>query len=418
MARSPARELALIALRRWRSTHEFADRIIQDLLAASGESPSERAFALELFYGVLRNLTQLDFFIGHLRQGKVDGSSRDLIRLGLYQLLNLQTPPHAAIFETVELAPRRSRALVNGVLRSALRRRDELEREAATAPLHIRQSHPQFLIERWSARFGGRCTEALCHWNNQAPPIYARINNLGTTLEAFLRQNPASQPVSSHPCFAECDALPHSAITLGHCYIQDPSTALAVNLLDPKPGESILDACAAPGGKTFQIAAATEDRAAITACDGDYARIKLLRQNLLRLGVAGTRVIEHDWLHRPSTERFGSEQFDKILVDAPCTNTGVMRRRVDLRWRLRPDDFARMPEQQLAIIRAILPLLRPGGLLVYSTCSIEQEENEEVVERLEAEFPALRLDRTQSSLPFEHGFDGAFAARFALAAGC
>jgi 16S rRNA (cytosine967-C5)-methyltransferase len=418
MARSPARELALIALRRWRSTHEFADRIIQDLLAAGGESPSERAFALELFYGLLRNLTQLDFFIGHLRHGKIDASSRDLIRLGLYQLLNLRTPPHAAIFETVELAPRRSRALVNGVLRSAARRRDELQREAATAPLHIRRSHPQFLIERWKEQFGEDSAEALCLWNNQAPPIYARINNLRTTREEFLRQNPASQPVSSYPCFVECDAFPHSAIALGHCYIQDPSTALAVNLLDPKPGESILDACAAPGGKTFQIAAATEDRAVITACDGDHARIKLLRQNLLRLGVGGARVIERDWLHWPDSERFGLAQFDKILVDAPCTNTGVMRRRVDVRWRLRPDDFAQMPQQQIEIIRAVLPLLRPGGFLVYSTCSIEREENGELVERLEAEFPALKLDRTQSTLPFEDHFDGAFAARFALTAGC
>jgi 16S rRNA (cytosine967-C5)-methyltransferase len=411
MARSPARELALIALQRWRSTREFADGIIQHFLSASGEPPFERAFALELFYGVLRNLTLLDFFIGHLRKGALDALSRDLIRLGLYQLLHLETPIHAAVFETVELAPRHLRALINGVLRAAIRRRDDLQRAAARAPLHIRQSHPQWLIERWTERFGQDRAGALCHWNNQAAPIYARINTLRTTREEFVRQNPASHPVPTHPCFVECDVLPHSAITHGDCYIQDPSTALAVNLLEAKPGESILDACAAPGGKTFQIAATTGDGATVTASDRDPGRIKLLGQNLRRLGIASSRVIEHDWLHESSGEKFGSERFDKILVDAPCTNTGVMRRRVDVRWRLTPDDLAQMPEQQFEITRAVLRLLRPGGVLVYSTCSIEREENDELVERLKREFPALKLERTRSVLPFEDRFDGAFAAR-------
>ncbi|MEY2492435.1 MAG: rRNA (cytosine967-C5)-methyltransferase [Verrucomicrobiota bacterium] len=411
MARSPGRELALIALRQWRCTREFADGIIQRLLSASGEPPFERAFALELFYGVLRNLILLDFLIGNLRKGALDALSRDLIRLGLYQLLRLQTPSHAAVFQTVELAPRRLRALINGVLRTAVRRLDDLQREAATAPLHIRQSHPQWLVERWTERFGKDRTGDLCHWNNQPAQIYARINTFRTSCEDFVRQNPASDPVLAHPGFVECDVLPQSAITRGDCYVQDPSTALAINLLEAKPGELILDACAAPGGKTFQIAMTTGDEATITACDRDPGRIKLLRQNLRRLGLASSRVIQHDWLHESSEEKFGSERFDKILVDAPCTNTGVMRRRVDVRWRLTPDDFAQMPEQQFEITRAVLSLLRPGGLLVYSTCSIEREENEELVERLTREFPALKLERTQSTLPFEDHFDGAFAAR-------
>src|SRR6266404_5322956 len=396
MARSAARQLALNALKRWRKSREFADSIVQRLIVPSGQSQSDRGFAQELFYGVLRNLTLLDFFISQLRDSAIDNLSRDVLRLGLYQLFHLRTPAHAAVFETVELASPHRRPLVNGMMRNAARERDRLKSEAAGAPLHIRESHPEFLVMRWRESFGENSAAAICRWNNSAAPIYARINTLRIRRQDFLENN---------------------AIARGDCYVQDPSSAVAVDLLKPQPGEMILDACAAPGGKTSYMAAITKNAASIVACDRDAGRLKLLRGNLNHLGAVHTDVIQHDWLHDRYPAGLRPRQFDKILVDAPCTNTGVMRRRVDVRWRLRPADFGEMHGQQFRIVAAVIPLLCPGGVLVYSTCSLEREENEELVKRLVHKLPTLKIEETRSIVPWRDYFDGAFAARFVLTNG-
>lgn len=412
MSRPSAREIALNALARWRTSREFADAIIQNALAQTALAASDRGFAQELFYGVLRNLILLDFWLGQLREGEVEDAARDLLRLGLYQLLILGTPEHAAVFETVEIAPRKMRPLINGVLRAAIRQRDHLQNAAESTPLSIRESHPQFLIERWTKNFGAEAASAICRWNNQPAPIYARINTLRITREDFLEQNPNLHPVESHPFFVRCDSFPIDAVTRGDCYIQDPSTAVALDLLRPATCETILDACAAPGGKTSLIAALTDNRANIFAADRDVGRLDLLRLNLKRLGANSVQIVQQNWLRDPPRQEL--EPFDKILVDAPCTNTGVMRRRIDVRWRLASDDFARMHGQQIGIVRAVLPLLKPGGALVYSTCSIEREENEGVVEQLLRENSRLKLETTRTVLPWHDDFDGAFAARFTL----
>ena len=414
MARSAARQLALNALQRWRKSREFADSIVQRLIVGSEQSRSDRGFAQELFYGVLRNLTLLDFFISQLRNSAIDDLSRDLLRLGLYQLFHLRTPAHAAVFETVELASPHRRSLINGIMRNAARERDRLRIEAAKTPLHIRESHPEFLVRRWREAFGENCADAICRWNNKPAPIYARINTLRIRPEDFLKNNPTACPISAHPFFVEYEGLPEAAIARGDCYIQDPSTALAVDLLEAQPGEMVLDACAAPGGKTLYLAAITKNTASIVACDRDAARLRLLRQNLSHLGAAHIDLIQNDWLHNGYPAVLRPKQFDKILIDAPCTNTGVMRRRVDVRWRLKPADFRQMHGQQLRIVAAVIPLLRSGGMLVYSTCSLEREENEELVKHLVHEVPTLKIEQTRTILPWRDHFDGAFAARFVL----
>ncbi len=392
-----ARAVALTALREWRRGRQFADAIIKGLLAESPLQGSDRGFATELFYGALRNLSLLDFWIDLLRSGPLDHASRDLLRLGFYQIFLLQTPQHAAVFETVELGGRRNRGLINGVLRAALRRQTELRAAAECAPLTTRFSHPDFLIERWRNNFGTDNATLLCQWNNQPAPIYARINRLrNARTEKFL----------------QLDEISTDAIARGEYYIQDPSTAVACELLHPQPNETILDACAAPGGKSAYIAELMANSGTLFACDRDSPRINLLKENLKQLGVVNTRVVRQDWNEGAIALELRDRKFDRILVDAPCTNTGVMRRRVDVRWRLRADDFTRMPEQQLVILRAVLPRLKPGGALVYSTCSIEEEENEQVVRRLLAEFPGLRLQEERSILPWRDHLDGAFAAKF------
>ena len=415
MPNRTARALAVAALGEWRQGRRFADGIIQELLAPSALDSSDRSFAVELFYGVLRNLTLLDFWIGRLRAGGLDDDSRDLLRVGLYQLFILRTPGHAAVFETVSIAPRRKRPLVNGVLRASLRRFAELETAAAATPLATRCSHPQLLVARWSQAFGEAATSALCEWNNQPAPIYARVHQPVITPEQFRAVHPDATVVPGWPRFVHLTNVPIAALARGQCYVQDPSTSVACELLDPQPGEAVLDACAAPGGKSGLLAELMQNRGSLVACDRDIERISTLRANLQRLGVTIASTVRHDWRSGPLLKK-SAESFDRILIDAPCTNTGVMRRRVDLRWRLTKDDFRRVPDEQMQILRAVLPHLKLGGTLVYSTCSIEPEENEEVVQRAVREFPFLQLTEQKSILPFRDGFDGAFAAKFRRAA--
>jgi 16S rRNA (cytosine967-C5)-methyltransferase len=416
MARRSARQTALAALQLWRKEKRFSDSILSGLRADADLTPSDRAFTLELFYGVLRNLTLLDFWISCLRAAHIEANVRDILRLGLYQAFLLKTPEHAAVHETVALASQKQRPIINAILRSAIRQRTELLAGADAQPLFVRASHPQFLVERWQQSFGAEYTEELCKWNNLPAPTYGRINRLMADPETFLQLYPDARSLPDNPDFVEFNTLPTAALDSGHCYIQDPSTAMACQLLDPKPGEKILDACAAPGGKTSYLAQLMQNRGVIIACDRDHERLKILEDNVGRLGATIARTIRHDWTRdHPPEEILSTAPFDRILLDVPCTNTGVMRRRIDVRWRLRPEDFSQMSNEQLIISRAVLPLLKPGGILVYSTCSIEREENEQVVRRLVADLPGLALETEKKSLPFRDGFDGAFAAKVNVA---
>ncbi len=420
MAPRSARKLALAALREWRNRETFADSILARLLRSSDLAGSDRAFTTELFYGILRNLSLLDFWIGSLRSGRLDDDTRDLLRLGLYQLFLLETPEHAAVHESVELAGPRNRSLVNAVLRNALRKKGVLLENASNQDLSVRSSHPQFLIDRWRQNLGAENTAALCEWNNRPAPIYARINRLKTSDDEFLSEIGSARWAERTPHardgvpanFVHLASVPNEALGRGHCYIQDPSTAIACLLLDPQPGDKVLDACAAPGGKAGYLAELMKNQGGILACDRDEGRIGTLQDNLERLGVGIARFARHDWTSgEPLPQAAAISSFDRILVDAPCSNTGVMRRRVDLRWRLTPTDFVRMRAEQLRILRATIPLLKTEGVLVYSTCSIEHEENEEVVQTIIKEFPFLKLIEQVSLLPFRNGFDGAFAAK-------
>src|SRR5206468_11618448 len=220
MAQRTARETALAALRLWRKEKRFADSIISGLLAKADLAPSDRAFALELFYGVLRNLTLLDFWIACLRVSRVDANLRDILRLGLYQLFFLETAEHAAVHETVEVCAKRQRPIINAMLRAATRRRSELRASANAQPLFVRMSHPQFLVERWQQHFGVEHTQALCKWNNLPAPVYCRINRLAIDRDEFLRLYSGARPLTRDFEFMEFDSLPTNALTRGHCYIQ------------------------------------------------------------------------------------------------------------------------------------------------------------------------------------------------------
>ena len=408
---STPRLLALKALIEWDKDLSFSDEILNSLADRFQPAPADRALFTELFYGTLRNLRSLDFRIEHLRNGPLDTQTRALLRLGLYQLFHTRIPEHAAVFETVSLATR-SGGLVNAVLRRATRERQCLNEQLQSAPFAVQVSHPDFLWERWRLQFGEADARRLCEWNNTAAETYFRANTLKTNRHELLTQNPEAEPSPHHPDVLRIRRLPPDWIANGLGYAQDPSTLIAPDLLDPQPGETILDACAAPGGKTTYIASKMRNHGCVFACELFESRTQRLRQNVDRLSASMVQIHTLDFLRQPGSESpLKNILFDQILLDVPCSNTGVLRRRVDVRWRLTEEDFIRMPVQQAAMVRRAVPLLKPGGVLVYSTCSLEPEENQQLLSQILSAHTELKLEETRQSLPFRDGIDGAFAAR-------
>ena len=409
MPRANPRAVCIQALSRWESEGKFADELLHEAFASSELSTLDRAFLTEAFYGIVRNLSRLDFIICRFRNEPVDRNTRQVLRLGFYQIFNMRVPHHAAVNETVNLAGK-ARGLVNALLRRGIREHDDIEQSIGKSSPAIRFSHPDFLIERWHRHFGEDEMHRLCNWNNGSAEVYVRANGLKVTTGELLRTTEGAEISEAHPLAIKVRQVPYPWIIHGLCYVQDPSTLLSCDLLDPKPGENVLDACAAPGGKTTYLAQLMGNEGTIAACDTAPQRLRRLQENLDRLGATCARVFQTDWLK--GTAPFTPQSFDRILLDAPCSNTGVIRRRVDVRWRLTPEDFPRMHEKQFTILRTLAPLLKTGGTLVYSSCSIEPEENQKLIERAGSEIPSLRFIESRQTLPFRDQIDGAFAAKF------
>jgi len=406
------RTLARDALFAWsRQPQAHADLVLRACIEAAPPpaSPADPAFARELFYGVLRNLRALDFLIDRLvARPPADGAHR-ILQLGLYQIFFLQTPPHAAINETVALARKGQRGFINGVLRTADRQSRALRATLATQPLAVRYSHPDFLVNRWIDHFGQDTTERLLAWNNQPAPLYLRHRQPPSDPEEIVRRHPALAP-TEHPNFYRATHLPTDLAVASEFYVQDPSTLAVCEALDPRPGERLLDTCAAPGGKT----AALHDLAQggveeIVATDSSPDRLALLAANIQRLGLGTIRLLEHDW---ETGSPPGIGLFDKILVDAPCSNTGVLRRRVDLRWRLQPGDFTHWAARQQRLLASAATVLKSGGQIAYSTCSLDREENDQVTDAFLAAHPAFRLLTARQLRPDRDAVDGAYYALF------
>lgn len=393
---APIRGIALDVLGEWAQGGRFAADLLERAQRDRGLFGSDAAFLRDIVLTTLRNLSLLDHWIATLTEGKhLDIRSRWGLRIGLCQILLQKVSEHAAVNETVA-ATGRARSLINAVLRRACRESAELIAQAAALPLETRTSHPKWLVEHWLAQFGPEKTTALCEWNQEPAPIHARVNRLHPDM--------ANAPED----FIVCEHLPREELAAGKVYIQDTSTAAAPRLLAPQPGMRVLDACAAPGGKTAFLAQLMQNQGEIVACDVSPPRLRRLGENLQRLRVTNARVEEHDWTTQGLPEFVGAG-FDRILLDVPCSNTGVMRRRVDVRWRLEPADIEAQTQTQELLLRHALPALKPGGILVYSTCSIEPVENEQLVTRVLASLSGYEIVETKQSFPPQEGMDGAFA---------
>jgi 16S rRNA (cytosine967-C5)-methyltransferase len=407
-----SRRLAVDVLAEWSHGFDFAAALIDDCADHCNLSPRDTALLQNLVLTVLRNRSLLDAWITKLTDGKaVDDRTQEVLRLGVAQLLLLEMPVHAAVNETVECAGR-ARKLVNAVLRRTDRERTELLALRDTLPLHLQLSHPEWLVQRWTRLFGPDTTRALLEWNQKPAPVYVRPN----LLQPDAAETCAAEPglTLREDGFYACESAPRKLLAQGLCYAQDPSTAAAPRLLNPKPGDHVLDACAAPGGKTAFLAEMMQNGGMIIAADSSSPRVRRMMGNLKRMGVLPAEGVVHDWTSEVQP-LWAQRGFDKILVDVPCSNTGVMRRRVDVRWRLQESAISEMAALQTRITLQAARSLRLGGSLVYSTCSIDAEENEQVVEAILSADPTLKRKETRQSLPWADGLDGAFAVRLVKA---
>ena len=434
---SPARRAAFNILRRVEEDGAFSTV----LLAAADEEmrADDRALAYELVLGVLRRQLFLDALIDHYsarRAAGLDAPVRLSLRLGLYQLRFLSRIPQSAVVnESVNLAHlsrlRSAAPFINAVLRRATREPDYDPAAAAAAPqerLAIATSHPLWLLERWAAAFGEEEAAALARANNEAPPTAFRVVAGRAGEDEVLEALRAAGAVLRRSLIAPgawrvegAGARLRELAGAGKVYLQDEASQLVAHVLGAREGERVLDVCAAPGSKTTHVATRTRGLALIVAGDLHAHRLRTVRESALRQGVGNLGLVVHD---AEAALPFPDASFDRVLVDAPCTGTGTLRRNPEIRWRITDRDVQLLAARQDGILGRAAGALRPGGRLVYSTCSVEPDENEAVAARFLArrkDFKQLPLTepanlRTEGGhlrvWPHRDGADGFFIAAF------
>jgi 16S rRNA (cytosine967-C5)-methyltransferase len=417
-------------LARWLDQRERIDGLIDTL--PSTLSGAERARCQHLVFGVVRHFGRLDAALGRLIAHPPRFATRAVLFIAGFELIEAAGSPeaegrvakivHHAVEQTKALASPAESRLVNAVVRKlagVLAAAKLPAAKAAPAELAEYFSHPEWLVRAWLAQFGAEATRALLEWNQKPATAYARWRGaVDEAVPAFLKPTAWAgfyEVAGGH--WGEVEPLLKS----GKIYVQDPGTRLAVELLAPKAGESVLDLCAAPGGKSLMIADAMKapstssgQTGRLVAVDLPGARVDRLKENLARAIGVDVALVQTDVLESPAMslhEHKLPESYDAVLLDAPCSNTGVMRHRADVKWRLQEGDFKKHPKQQLALLHAAARLVAPGGRLVYSTCSIDTEENERVIKAFfdsRAGGP-FKLEASVISLPWVTGHDGAGA---------
>ncbi len=411
--RVSARGVALDALVACERQGAWSDGYLKRALRAAGLDSRDAALATRLCFGVLQNRLLLDDCLGRLstvRLEKMDAAVRNSLRLAAYQVLFLdRIPPHAAVSEAVELARRgsrnpRSAGLVNGVLRTLVRQKDSLEFPEDPA---LRYSHPRWLADAFAARLGGEEAAALMAADNGEPPICAQVNlGKATPEEAAAALGAEGVEAVPHPWLPGCLLLSHTgsletltAFREGLFYIQDAAARLAVLAAGPGPGMEVLDACAAPGGKSFAAAIAMGGQGHVVSCDIHPHKIELIRAGARRLGLdcispelLDGKVCKEEFLHR----------FDLVIADVPCSGLGIIRKKPDIRYKA-PGPLEGLPRVQQAILDNVCRYVKPGGALLYATCTLLERENEAVVRS----FLDRQKDFTLEGFQLPGAFEGA-----------
>lgn len=405
-------ETAVLLAERWLATQARVDTLLEQL--TPGLPAQERARAQHLFYGVVRWADRLDAALAGLMARAPRTKVRAVLFVAGFELLEPGAEPAKIVHHAVEKAKRVASAKEAGLINAVARK---LAARLAQAPATVADAyaHPAWLVARWEKQFGADATRQLLEWNQQPAPVHARWRSAEAPPE-FL--TPTKWPAYFEVKAGHWDEIRDLA-RKGALYLQDPSTRLCIELLAPAANETILDACAAPGGKSLFMADVMRTGRIVAldlpAAEGERdVRFERLKENLTRVP-SGVEVALMPGDLRQAGPRFFKEfnlpeSYDAVLLDAPCSNTGVMRHRIDVKWRLQEGDFAKHAAQQLALLRAAARLVREGGRLVYSTCSIDPAENEEVVQRFlkDARTP-WTLERHILAYPWADGHDGAGA---------
>ena len=432
-----ARDTALSVLVSCRTARAWADAALKAQLRRDGLTGPEAALCSRIVYGVMQNRMLLDFYLGAYCSQKIDHLQpplAEILRIGAYQILFLdKVPDSAAVNEAVEQAKAAGRArasgLVNAVLRQISRNRRQLpaipDRDGVQA-LSVRYSHPKWLVKRLAAVLGPE-TEAFLAADNAPAPLTVQVNPLRTDPESLTAELAASGvTVRAHPWVPGCleldrtgdlTALP--AFRAGEFLVQDPAARLVSLVAGVRPGDRVLDVCAAPGGKSFSAAFAMEDRGEIVSCDLHENKLKRIREGADRLGITCVTALAADGrTFCPEWEA----AFDIVLADVPCSGLGIIRKKPDIRYK-KPDELFALPVLQRAILDNAAPYVRPGGTLVYSTCTVLPEENEEVTGGFLTEHPEFcrepfalpaPVGETAGDVtlwPHRHGTDGFYICR-------
>ncbi len=423
-----ARQTAFKALKLIDRQRLFTDVALDQQLRQGELSGVDRRLATELVYGCVRRQRSLDFIIDQLAKKPAQKQPPDLrliLHLGLYQLRYLeQIPDSAAVNTTVQLAKDQGlqglASFVNGLLRQYLRTGVEFPQEPVVDRLGIAESFPDWIVELWLNNYGEIDTAELCHWFNQAPSLDLRINPLKTSIEevitAFGGVDITAVPIPHLPqglrikgSTGNITQLP--GFTAGEWTIQDASAQLVSHFLDPQPGQVVIDACAAPGGKTTHIAELMDDRGEIWGCDRPK-RLAQLQQNCDRLQLKSIQIQPGDSRDFPEF----TATADKVLVDAPCSGLGTLHRHPDIRWRQNLDRITKLNQTQQEILASAATWLRPGGELVYATCTLNPLENQLIIKDFLAQHPQWQIvTPPPGSSPLQGGY--ANAAPFANEAG-
>jgi len=436
---SGARSIAVKILNRIDRTDAYLDKILDNEMKHSGLKGADKALLFEIVHGVIRQRLKIDYILNSFYKGQFSKcviNIKNALRVALYQIIYLdKVPDYASVNEAVEFIKkvqgRKPADLINAILRNIIRNKEALRYpdpdEDLIAFLSIYYSHPVWMVKRWLSRYGREATESLMTANNERPAISIRVNTLKISVEDFYQM---LEKVDLK--YIKGKLLPDylklknmSNITdweyfnKGYFNIQDESAGIACRLLEVKPNMRVLDLCAAPGGKSVYLATLMNNEGEIVAVDKFGSRLKRLSGNLARLGVTNVKVVEADALS------YEDEPFDRVLLDAPCSGLGTLSKKPDIKWKRNLTELRNLTKLQYELLVKAASMLKAGGSLVYSTCTIEPEENQEIVKKFVNNNPNYIFNKGNGcfaedlrnkdgfiqTMPNIHQLDGAFSCR-------